>query len=159
MNYEQDIRIDETALDVEWLEQPTLMMKYAKIAAEARRELDLAKENLDVIKAEIDKDIRMNPENYDLGKVTEAAIFATMLGTAKYKKANQRLIDAKYEADVASAAVRAMDARKEALENLVRLHGQQYFAGPRMPRDLKWEREQKQKDVNKLTASGIKRTK
>jgi hypothetical protein len=29
--------------------------------------------------------------------------------------------------------------RKAALENLVQLHGQQYFAGPKMPRDLKEE--------------------
>ena len=34
MNYEKEILIDESALDVEWLEQPRLMMRYTRHAAE-----------------------------------------------------------------------------------------------------------------------------
>ena len=37
MNYEQDIRIDETSLDVEWLDQPSLMMTYARHSAKSRK--------------------------------------------------------------------------------------------------------------------------
>ena len=44
------------------------------------------------------------------------------------------------------------DARRQktALENLVKLHGQQYFAGPSVPRDLskEWERHERQKSVD-----------
>jgi len=34
------------------------------------------------------------------------------------------------------AAVRAMNVKKDALENMVKLLGMQYFAGPKEPRDL-----------------------
>lgn len=156
MNYEDDIRIDETALDLEWLDQAKLMMKYVRYAAKARMELDLAKERLDSVKAELDKNIRMNPEKYDLAKVTDAAVSATLLGLDDYTVANQTVIEAKYEADIASGAVRAFEQRKDALENLVKLHGQQYFAGPKLPRDLQWERESKQKQVDDSIASKVK---
>ena len=52
------------------------------------------------------------------------------------------VIDARYEFNTAKGAVRAVDQRKESLENLVRLHGQHYFAGPKIPRDLSSEVEQ-----------------
>jgi hypothetical protein len=44
-----------------------------------------------------------------------------------------------------------MYMKKEALENLVQLFGQQYFAGPKMPRDLskKRARKEQQKETNK----------
>jgi hypothetical protein len=41
-----------------------------------------------------------------------------------------------------------MEQRKDALENMVRLHGQQYFAGPRIPRNLTEERQAKQKKAD-----------
>jgi len=159
MNYEDDIRIDEEALDIEWLEQASLMMKYARNAADARRELDRAKENFDIVKAEVDKDIRTNPDDYEVTKVTDASVAAAILGTEEYKEASQRLIQAKYEADIASSAVRAVEQRKDALENLVRLHGQQYFAGPRVPHDLAVLREQKQKRANTIVGSAMRRAK
>jgi hypothetical protein len=34
--------------------------------------------------------------------------------------------------------------RKAALENLVQLHGQNYFAGPKVPRNLSKERDEKE---------------
>lgn len=139
MNYETDMMIDETALDVEWLEQASLMMKYARNAAELSRQLDLKKEALDLVKAELDKAIRSKPERYGIEKITEGAINSTIITHKDYAKANQEMIDARYELDIARSAVRAVDARKDALENLVRLHGQQYFAGPKVPRDLSLE--------------------
>lgn len=156
MNYEQDIRIDETALDVEWLEQPSLMMKYARVAIEARKKLDQAKEALDVAKAELDKNIRSNPERFGLEKITEGAITSAILTHKDYAKANQEMIEAKYQTDMANAAVRAVEARKDALENLVRLFGQSYFAGPKMPRDLTHEAQQRH--AQKKADSAIKFT-
>ena len=157
MDYEKDIRIDETALDIEWLEQPRLFMQYARHSAEASRDLDKAKENLDIVKAEIDLKIRSNPEKYGLEKVTETAIQNTILTNKQYQETNQAMLDARYEAEMAKGAVRAMEQRKDALENLVRLHGQQYFAGPKVPRDLTWERQERQKRVDAGVAGKMMR--
>ncbi len=36
-NYEDDLRIDPHALDIEWIEQPNLYMRYAEKLAHAER--------------------------------------------------------------------------------------------------------------------------
>lgn len=150
MNYENDIRIDESALDVEWKEQPVLMMRYARHAAKCRQEFDLAKENLELEKAEIDKEIRMNPKDFGIEKITENAVQNTIITTEQYKAANKRVADSKFELDLAQAAVIAVSQRKDALENLVRLLGLQYFAGPKMPRNITEEvrKRETQSEVN-----------
>lgn len=148
MDYQKDIIIDETSLDVEWLEQPRLMLKYAQHASKMRMELDKTKQDLDICKATCDKEIRSNPEKFEIEKITETAIANAILIHPDYKKDYETYLTAKYECDMAQAAVNAFEQRKSALENLVRLFGQQYFAGPAMPRDIKWEKEQWGKKVN-----------
>ena len=155
LHYEQDVNIDETALDVEWLQQSNLMYKYARYQAETKKAMDEAKERLDFIRAKVEMDIRTNPESYGLSKVTESAIASTILLQPEYQEASKKYIEAKYENDVATAAVRAIDQKKTALENLVKLLSVSYFAGPSAPRDLslKWtehikRREQKEHNKN-----------
>jgi len=140
INYEQDVAIDSNALDLEWLNQPELMRKYAKHMADAKKELDEAKERLDVGKARIETDIRANPEKHNMAKSTEAAIQSAIILQPEYQKLAREYSDAKYEYEVAGAVVRAIDQRKTALENLVRLLGLSYFAGPQSPRDLEQEK-------------------
>lgn len=148
LNYEEDIQIDEHALDVEWLRQANLMYKYAKHQAQTKKEMDEAKERLDVGRAKIEMEIRNNPEAYGLSKVTEGAIQSAILLQPEYQKLVQEYNDAKYENDVAVAAVRAIDQKKTALENLVKLLGASYFAGPVVPRDLsqEWHEYMKEKE-------------
>ena len=157
LDYEFDIRIDESALDVEWLEQSSLMFKYARNAVKMRRELDLAKEKLDVARASANKRIREDPDKYDVGKVTEGSISAAILRDREYKQANTEYINAKYESDMANAAVKCIDSRKDALENLVRLHGQEYFAGPKVPRNIQEEREMRIKRHNASIGKTLRR--
>ena len=158
MNYEKDIKIDETALDIEWLEQPALFMKYARHYADTMQDLDEAKEKVELVKAELDSDIRLNPEDYVLGKITDAAIANKILCQASFKKANKEWLTAKHENQVAKGAVDSFNQRKEALENLVKLHGQSYFAGPKVPRDIAWEKKEKEKKVDTGIGSRLQRT-
>ena len=150
MDYEKDTSIDEQGLDVEWLKQPRLMARYGKHAAQCKLDMDHAKEDLDVVKAQLDRDIRAFPDNYGLSKLTETIVSNTIIIQPEYKDASDQFLNAKYEYDMAMAAVRAVDQKKTALENLVRLHGQQYFAGPSVPRDLskEWEKQESQKQSN-----------
>jgi len=154
LNYERDVSIDETALDVEWLQQADLMYKYARYQAETKKAVDEAKEMLEFIRAKLEMDIRANPENYGLSKVTESAIASSILLQPEYQESSKKYIEAKYENDVATAAVRAIDQKKTALENLVKLLGVSYFAGPSAPRDLSLEwneriEKKEQKELNK----------
>lgn len=158
MNYEKDIRIDETALDVEWLNQPELMRKYTRYQAGLQLDEDEAKENLEFITAELDKEIRSNPEKFGIEKITEGVIKNTILLQDKYKDINKEYLNAKFENNTGKGAIKAIDNRKKALENLVTLHGQQYFAGPKVPRNLSWEVQERQKRADKAVGSKMRRT-
>lgn len=159
MNYEADIKIDETVLDLEWLEQPNLMLKFTRYSAEMRKVADEIEAELDVIKAEVEKEVREDPEKFGIKKITEAAVKAAILLDTRFIKVNKDLIQAKFEAKVAEGAVKAFDHRKDALENLVKLHGQQYFAGPRVLRDLHEKAEERREKINKGIASALQRNK
>ena len=161
MDYEKDITIDESALDVEWLRQAQLMLRYGGHTAQKRKEVDQKKEQLEVIKAELDRKIREDPNFFGLSKITEAVVQNTIMVQPEYKEVMEEYIEIKYEYDMAVTAVRAIDTKKTALENLVKLYGQQYFAGPKVPRDLskEWEQKQRQKQVDSGVAKSMKRNK
>lgn len=136
IDYEKDVQIDPTALDVEWLNQADLMLKYSKYCADKKKEMDEEKEKLDFIRATLDLKIRSSSELFGLAKPTESSIQSTILLQKEYQEQSKKYALAKYEYDVASGAVRAIDQKKTALENLVKLLSVSYFAGPKAPRDL-----------------------
>jgi hypothetical protein len=144
-----DISIDETALDVEWLRQPELMRKIAKQVANDNLALRTSEELLDYEKATMDSRIRKNPENYGLSKVTEPTVAAAILTTSRYRKAKQAVLKARHQYESSKALMSAIEHKKQALENLVKLHGTQYFAGPSVPRNLSEERERMIKETEK----------
>jgi hypothetical protein len=133
LNYQQDLVLDITKLDKHWLEQPMMFMRYAEAAALARSERDNAKEALEVTRAKVARKIRDNPEKFGMAKVTEASVNEAILLDPEVLKAGSAFNEARYNTDLLGAAVEAMDQRRRALEGLVQLHGQQYFAAPRMP--------------------------
>ena len=158
MNYEKDLVIDDSALDIECADQAMLFMKYAKHYAETRRVLDEEKQRLDIVKADIDKQIREHPEKFKLEKVTEGAIQSAILTEGTYNIAYKKYLDAKFESDMAANAKDAMNMRKEMLEGMIKLLAQSYFAGPRTPRDLSKERELKQRKVDSGVAKHLTRS-
>jgi|SRR5690625_8181 len=151
MNYETDISIDPNQLDTEWLEQSTLTLKYTQHEAHCRKVLDTLKSELDILKADLDLKIRSNPSDFGLSKTTETAIGNAILSVKDFTDKQAEVREAEYELNMAQAAVRSIYAKKDALENLVRLFGQQYFAGPSVPRDIskEWEDKQRQKSSNR----------
>jgi len=159
MNYEKDIMIDETALDIECLNQASLFMQYTIYSAKKAMERDLAKDALDLVRAQLDKSIRINPEQYEIAKITETVVSNAIIEEPQYQTANKKYLEARYEADVAQGAVRAFDQKKSMLEALIKLNGQNYFAGPSIPRNLEEEKLKRQSRVDAGIAKSIKRTK
>ena len=159
MKYKQDMKIDESSLDLECLDQSSLMMEYGELLAAAKQKRDKAKEAMDVVRSEIDLEVRKDPGKYGLEKATESAIQNTVTKQASYQEAVSDYLDSKHEADILSGAVNAIEQRKSMLEALVKLHGQQYFAGPRVPRDLSAERQKKRDQSNSNVSKRLKRKK
>lgn len=156
--FEKDLYIDPTALDVEWLEQPQTFFKYAKKLAKASRKLDRLKQREDVIQARADSTIR---SKYTDKKPTEVAIRSELLQDEVVITIARELIDQKYEVDLLISAVRSFDQRKAALENLVRLQAQNYFASPKEPRNLNMEYEKRalQNETRSKIAASVSRRK
>jgi len=157
MDYTKDIRIDEDGLDVEWLQQASLTYEYAKNKAFTKKILEKKREKLALCKAELTQAIHRNPDKYKIEKVTVAAVDAVILQNDGFQDANNIVIEAIYDNDIAGAACDAISSKKSALENLVKLHGQNYFAGPSIPRDLseEWISKEKAKKTNEAIADAM----
>lgn len=161
MNYENDMRIDESALDVEWLGQVSLALKYGRTYAEHKKTLLQAEEEIKVIRSELIKEANEDPEACcGKDKPNAADIEAYYRNHPRHRRAKKRWIDAQYELDMAEIAKNEISfTRKMALENLVILHGQQYFAGPKVPRNITKEVQERhsQKKVDAGISKKLKR--
>ncbi len=131
---EEFIHIDETRLDEEWVNQPGLRFKYGRKLADARERMDEAKADLDITKAELDRDIRSDPEEYGVERISEAAIANAVQLQEEFHKANAVFRIRRHDVAIYEAAVFAIDHRKRALEKLVELFMADYFATPRSPK-------------------------
>lgn len=134
-DYSKDINIDEGALNEEWERQASLYVHYSIKVASAERKRNKAKEKLDVTKAELDRDIRKNPADFGLEKITDTPVANCILTQDEYKEAHEELIETSYELSVLQGVLRAFDHKKKALENLVSLHIAGYSAEPRKRRE------------------------
>ena len=162
MKYEDDIRIDATALDVEWLEQPSLAMKYGRIYAGIKADLAKAEEKVKVIRSELIKEANENPEMCcGKSKPNASDIEAYYRNDERHKKIKKKILKLQHECDIAEIAKNEVSfTRKAALENLVTLHGAQYFAGPAIPRNItkEWEDKERSKRTSRKITEGMRRT-
>lgn len=163
VNYSKLVGIDDQALDIEWIEQPQNMLKVTHMTADRRLEMDRAADALDLVMAELDKKIRSDPAAYKLEKVTDTSVKNAVIRQPEYQEAKEEHLNAKYEYELSKGVVEAVGQKKSALEGLVKLFMNQYFAGPSVPRDLQTEllnkkREEEQaKRTNKGIAGKLKR--
>lgn len=128
-DYSKDIVIDKNALDREWLGQPSLYFNYAKKLVKADLDAKRAKENLEVVDAELFMEVKRSAE--DRGeKTTVDTIKSLVLTHEKHKKAADELNEALEESKILAVAVEAISQRKYALENLVKLHLAGYYSSP-----------------------------
>jgi hypothetical protein len=159
--FNKDKQIDPNQLDVEACQQAELFFKWSEKSIEAQGELDRAKLFLETIEAELDLRCRDNPSEFSLAKVTESAIKAVIKTHRDYIEAYHAWIKAKETAGLLGKAAMAMEQKKRMIETLVTLHGQQYFAGPSVPRDLgaAWLESQKDRGerVSKKQAARIRK--
>lgn len=134
--FEKDLQIDPNQLDVEAAQQGELFFKWAERAIEAKQAYERAKLRLDVKQAEISFEVRKDHRAFGLDKVTESAIDSTVRQNEDVLRHTDEMMDAKEAMLYLDKAVEAMEMKKRMIEVLITLHGQQYFAGPSVPRDL-----------------------
>lgn len=153
LDFEKELNIDPDALDVELVRQPGLYFRYSKMLAEAEKKVSSFKDELSMVRADLDKEIRSNAGDK---KPTENQITNAINADERYGVANAKLIEALYEMNVIQGAVRAMDHRKSALSDLVKLQGQSYFAGPSIPRNIGEEVSKRKEEQRDETRSKVR---
>jgi len=132
-DYEKDLRITGD-LKEEWKKQASLYSYFAKEYAKADKKKDLMKEKLDIIKAELDLEIRTNPKKFiEIPKITEAVVSSLILLQSEYKNAKQEFLDTENEALILNLGVKAFEHKKKALENLVQLCLSERWSEPKEP--------------------------
>ena len=140
MDYENDIKIDETALDVEWLDQPRLALKYGKHLIRLKTKLKAAETKKKFIRSTLILEVNKNPSLAHKTKPNKEDIEAYYRTHPQYQEIEDEYNELLSEVEYAEIAKNEICfTRKMALENLVVLHGQQYFAGPRVPRNISEE--------------------
>jgi len=139
LDYGRDLPIDLNALDLEWLKQPVLFMKYSEACVEAEKVAKKAEEDVKITRSELIKKISRKAAKEGSKTPTGQAIEAAYRTDPEYIEAKEAFIEAEAEAALLKSAVFAFQQRKSALENFVILHGQQYFAGPKVPRIIDQE--------------------
>lgn len=135
---EKDLQIQKYKLDEEWLRQPALFQKYSEQLVEAELLRDRLLENLNITKSEVDQKIRLNPKKYgwtsETKSPTEGFISTQVSLDTKVREAQKQYLDAKKDAAVIKTYVEALQHKKSALENCVKLWLYGYWSDPKAPR-------------------------
>jgi len=134
--WEQDKALDPLQLDIEAARQSDVFYKWAKRSAEAKTEVAIAKFEMDIVQARLQLACRSNPKLFGLERVTEAAITAAVTCHEERIASEKAYIAAKRIQYLMAEAVDTLQQKKAMIEALIKLHGQQYFAGPSVPRDI-----------------------
>jgi len=137
MNFREMLAIDQHHLDYELLRQPTLVQIVSEELVRAETKRARAKENVELVKAELYTEVRNNPARYNINeRATEGAIQAAIIQHARYREAMEAYLVAKEDHGVLSTGLEALQHKKSALENGVRLLLSGFWAPPSVPRNV-----------------------
>jgi hypothetical protein len=129
-DYNEDIIIDKNRLDEEWVDQAVRMLYYSELLAQAQFDLDKAKEVLDVEKGKADQRVRAAAGQE---RITETQVAYKVIQDEFYREALHKVQHITRLFNTLKGVVAAFAARKTSLENLVKLHLNNYFANPVAP--------------------------
>ncbi len=127
IDFEQKFPIDRHDLATEWDYQSELFRHWAKRLREKEEELRDANDALNEVFAEEYEKIKEEEENK---KLTETAIKNKIVLTEEYDKFKKIARALESEVGALKVDVQSLEMRKTALENLVKLHGQEYYSHP-----------------------------
>jgi len=179
LDYSIDSKIDINALDIEWINHSDIERQYIEQVGRMKRRVirateknKLAHEEVKSTRSKLIQKCHNHPEKcIGKEKATDKqaeAYYRThpnyLSKKRKMIKAETRLMEAEEEHTSAVSMKDLMHFTKtKALEELVNLHGQGYFAGPSVPRNIdreilkKRSREEKDTRRSKKIGSGMKR--
>lgn len=140
VNYKEDRHIDEENLHVEWLRQSDITSKYVFYYAQKKKEANITEKEKELAFANLDEQIRQQPEKFKMEKLTDASIKQAIIRQDQYQQKIMNNIEAQYEAGIAYGALQDMRERKEILSGLNYLYNTGYFDVPDENRNIATDR-------------------
>lgn len=129
LDFEKDISINKFRLDEECLSHASIYYNYGDAQARAKTELAKAKDNLELVQAE--RNLQIRDELTKNGtKVTESMISSALIIDNEVREAKNEVREAEEVYNRLSVAVQAMEHRKSELDNLVKLYLSGYYSNP-----------------------------
>lgn len=109
---------------------PRLTYKYGKALAEARKAVKEAKNSMKLWAAIKKREIRADPSNYGVEKVTVDAVKTVVEEMPDYQRMELEIIDLEFDEDQLDAFMKGAASRDRQIEVLAKLHGQTYWSKP-----------------------------
>jgi len=135
-DYKKDLAIDFHSMDKNWINHSANYMEWGEKWANAVAQRDRAKERLDVVKAELGKEIRTKAQETKT-KITEAGINEEVILNSKYQEATNNVINTNEKVNIFYTTKTAFEHNKSALENMSRLMINGYWSEPSIPQEAK----------------------
>jgi len=148
LKYKKQLKINSYNLEEELIKQPQLYFEWASASVQATKEKEAEKNKLDIIKAEVERKIRSNPEKYGS---TEGAVKNAITLSSKVKRQTKVYLEALANERILSRAETAFQQRKSMLVALVQLNIQLHFAEPSLPKSVKEKKYRSRKDEIRKT--------
>jgi hypothetical protein len=132
----EDIQIHKDHLEDDWETHSELALEWHMKLATAIFLRDTEKEKLVSREAEKSFDIRNDPKNYGIEKITEGAIDTLLKTDRTLQDLRISVINIDYQVNLLKGVTTAFEHRKKALEEEVSLYIAGYFS-PKLKPDLK----------------------
>lgn len=132
LDYEDAKQIDPFNFHEEWLRQADLCEQYSTASIAANKEKELAHERLKTVRSRVILAIKRTDKASNQQQME--ALYRT---DPSYILAKEHLIQKEYEAELLHETKNNIHyTRKDALQELVRLHLAEYFSIPGLPKDI-----------------------
>ena len=149
--FKKDLAINEHKLNQELLRQPQLYYDYAKLATQAKCDMEDAKDDLEIIKAKIDVKIRKDKEKYDVS--TEQSIKSAVEKHPKVVRFKEKYSKKRRVSLLLEKAEKALEQRKRMLQMYVYRSVNNMHSNVKIPREK--DRELK-KDISRNIRRSLK---
>ena len=130
-----DLFIDRNDLPTEWENHPHIYMYWAEEYTYAVIDRDRQKDQVELTFADLDGKIRLDPDAYQVEKVTDKSVAEAVKRTDIYQAAIEALHQANLVVNRMAAARSAMDHKRKALDAMTTLLINQYYNSNTVPSD------------------------
>lgn len=123
-----DLSVDPNQLPREWGRHVPMYHYWAEQQADAQAAYDEAKSELDLVKAEMDLEVRNNKDDYGIDKINNDIVANTVLTQPEVQAAVKRVNESRHQLELAKAATGALDHRRKQLSMLVDMKIKAYMS-------------------------------